>query len=198
MRVFDTFVKDRSLRILDVGCGNGTFLHHLHQSGFHHIAGIEPHETLLYDLARRHPELNGKVVPGTASPLPFTDHSFDCIYFFNVLHHLTGPREYDRAFDEVLRCLSPGGQVIFVEPCRKWIYASKRWMAGRLGRFFPFFRQMHAFMMEERDLMNQFMDHQSYIRNALRQRELERVHDQQFLHQWTVVARKRPGHANRD
>lgn len=48
-----------------------------------------------------------------AHQLPFADASVDGIFMQNVLHHLADARRF---FDEVQRCLKPGGKLMMIEP----------------------------------------------------------------------------------
>lgn len=51
----------------------------------------------------------GAAYNANAENLPFQDNSFDVVYTNGVLHHA---QDTDRCFEEVLRVLKPGGQVI--------------------------------------------------------------------------------------
>jgi SAM-dependent methyltransferase len=53
---------------------------------------------------------------GNAERLPFEADSVECVFSFGVLHHTAHPQ---RAFDEVLRVLKPGGKG-YVILYRKW------------------------------------------------------------------------------
>jgi len=87
-------------RVLDVGCGKGALLYDLTQSvpGIH-VAGVD-----ISDYAIRHAPagLRPHLVAGSASHLPFADHSADLVLSINVLHNL---RCYDleRALREIER-----------------------------------------------------------------------------------------------
>ena len=93
MKAFSDFICDSDAKILDVGCGNGIFLKMLSDRGFANLYGVEPNEKLLENLKSSAPELACRVKKGLASNFPFLSNEFDCIYFFNVLHHLQDKEE---------------------------------------------------------------------------------------------------------
>ena len=49
----------------------------------------------------------------SATDMPFEDSSVDAFLMFDVLHHITEPKQF---FSEAIRCLKPGGRVIMIEP----------------------------------------------------------------------------------
>jgi SAM-dependent methyltransferase len=85
--------------------------------------------TPLYDLMRtRHPNLTASEFLGPVCPLgeefgglrnedltrlTFTDESFDFVLSFDVMEHVS---DDVMAFQEVFRCLKPGGRLLFAAP----------------------------------------------------------------------------------
>ncbi len=61
--------------------------------------------------------MDGLDVACSALAFPFKDRSLDAVLMINVLHHLPDARLF---FNELGRCLKPGGQVIMVEPANTW------------------------------------------------------------------------------
>jgi SAM-dependent methyltransferase len=49
----------------------------------------------------------------SAQNLPFAGNSLSTVYMLNVLHHIQDSHLF---FDEVLRCLKPGGVLVMIEP----------------------------------------------------------------------------------
>jgi len=98
-------------RVLDVGCGTGTFalmLKQAHPSA--HIVGLDGDAAVL-ELARRKAGQTGAEVDwqqGSAHSLPFPDHSFDLAASSLVFHHLDRPAKR-AALREIHRVLKPGG-----------------------------------------------------------------------------------------
>lgn len=74
----------KTVRILDVGCGNGVFTYHLRKAyGF--VVGLDFSSRLL----GQNP--HALRVRGDASRLPFPDSSFDLAFEANLLHHVPDP-----------------------------------------------------------------------------------------------------------
>ena len=67
--------------VLDVGCGNGIFTHHLAQI-CPSVVGLDYSDHLLAGNPQR------ALVRGDAKLLPFPDDSFDLVFEANVLHHI--------------------------------------------------------------------------------------------------------------
>jgi ubiquinone/menaquinone biosynthesis C-methylase UbiE len=98
-------------RILDIGCGTGTFAAMLKRS--HptvHIVGLDPDPRALAR-ARRKADRASLVIrfdEGYSDDMPYPDASFDRIFSSFMFHHLkTDQRE--KTLREVRRVLAPGG-----------------------------------------------------------------------------------------
>ncbi len=70
-------------RVLDVGCGNGTFQHYL--SELAPTVGVDYSQNML-EMNRQPWKLRG-----TVFALPFPDHSFDVVFESCLLHHVEDP-----------------------------------------------------------------------------------------------------------
>ena len=98
-------------RVLDLGCGRGGVLEHLHPyAGF--VAGLDPDLASLQE--HRAPAL--ALVCGLAEKLPYADRSFDLVCSSWVLKHLPDPA---RAFFEIARVLVTGGHFVFLAPNKR-------------------------------------------------------------------------------
>jgi 2-polyprenyl-3-methyl-5-hydroxy-6-metoxy-1,4-benzoquinol methylase len=96
--------------VLDVGCGIATDGVQFARAGARYT-GIDQSPTAI-ELARRRFELeglDGKIVHGLATDLPFADESFDLVWSHGVIHHIADTQS---AVDEFLRVLRPGGMAI--------------------------------------------------------------------------------------
>ncbi|HEV7682007.1 MAG TPA: methyltransferase domain-containing protein [Pyrinomonadaceae bacterium] len=108
------FPKDKSTRILDLGCGNGTLLHFLRESGFNSISGVDnsPEQTeqakLLGLTQVRHADVSAFLASEASE-------SYDVITALDIIEHLTKVELLDLA-DEVYRTLAPGGRWIIHAP----------------------------------------------------------------------------------
>ena len=105
----------RGARILDYGCGDGTFSCLLASQGAN-VSGIDISSKSIGEaraLANRM-GMNGSpsFVVCDAHRTPFDSNSFDYVVGNGALHHL----DLDRAYIEIARVLKPGGRAFFMEP----------------------------------------------------------------------------------
>jgi ubiquinone/menaquinone biosynthesis C-methylase UbiE len=88
-------------KILDNGCGNGSFIYEMHKDK--EIYGI--------DINRRDVLKRGakefRIVDSTK--LPYKNNFFDCVVFAGVIQYI---RNYQKSVDEIRRVLKPGGRII--------------------------------------------------------------------------------------
>jgi ubiquinone/menaquinone biosynthesis C-methylase UbiE len=108
------------LKVLDVGCGQGTDLYRYAASRAE-ATGI--------DLTPRHVELarahlaamgvTGEVIHGDAEALPFPDATFDRVSSNGVLHHTP---DMPAALREIRRVLKPGGRATIIVYHRESTY----------------------------------------------------------------------------
>jgi ubiquinone/menaquinone biosynthesis C-methylase UbiE len=111
----------RGREVLEVGCGTGLILERLARVASR-AAGLDLSPGML-EKAR---ERGLDVREGSATELPFLDHSFDLVCSFKVLAHVP---EIHRALGEMVRVCRPGG-VVLAEFYNPW---SLRYLAKRLG-----------------------------------------------------------------
>jgi ubiquinone/menaquinone biosynthesis C-methylase UbiE len=106
------FDQYKGKKLLEIGCGLGTDLTDFAKAGAE-VTAIDLTRNGV-ELTKKHLALHGlsgKVVQGDAENLVFPDNSFDVVYSFGVLHHTP---DTQRALDEVLRILKPGGEAIIM------------------------------------------------------------------------------------
>ncbi|MEP7127132.1 MAG: class I SAM-dependent methyltransferase [Byssovorax sp.] len=110
----DHFPADRASTILDLGCGEGSFLRELRRAGYTHLAGVDrsPEQVAL---AARQGETGVRLgdVMDEARDLP--ESSQDVIICFDVLEHLRREEVLTLA-GHVLRALRPGGRWLIHVP----------------------------------------------------------------------------------
>ena len=96
-------------RVLDVGCGTGTYAAALVEATSCRVSGIDPSARML-DRARAAAPWDALVL-GSAENLPFPEESFDMVMSTDVIHHVGDRAAY---FREAARVLRLGGQVVTV------------------------------------------------------------------------------------
>jgi 2-polyprenyl-3-methyl-5-hydroxy-6-metoxy-1,4-benzoquinol methylase len=101
-----SLIPPEARTILDVGCGKGILGRKL-STRERKVCGIEK-DPVVAEEASRHLET---VVVGDVESvsLPFTERSFDCLIFADILEHLKDPWEVLRS---MRRFLSEGGEVV--------------------------------------------------------------------------------------
>ena len=93
--------------VLDIGCGAGTQSRLWADQG-HRVCGLDVNGPLIA-LARTRAEENGLAIEftvGTATELPYADHSKDVCLMPELLEHV---KDWRRCVDEAIRVLRPGG-----------------------------------------------------------------------------------------
>ncbi|MFF4421567.1 class I SAM-dependent methyltransferase [Streptomyces sp. NPDC001549] len=95
-----------SMRVLDLGCGDGLLLEFLARTAGRELAGVDLSAHSLA-LARRRPALSeAKLEEGRAQELPFADDSFDACVSHMALMLMS---EIEHVASEMARVLSPEG-----------------------------------------------------------------------------------------
>jgi len=96
------------LTVLDLGCGTGFFTDLL-ASRYQQVIGVDISHQMV-EFAKTHRSTEIKWLQGDAFKLPLQDESIDLIYS-NLVIQWCDP--LDKALDEILRVLKPGGVFIF-------------------------------------------------------------------------------------
>lgn len=99
----------RSGKLLDVGCGEGLFLHTVKELGYE-TAGLELSE---YAAGYARKEFGLEVRNASIGDAGFGDGTFDVITFWHVLEHLADPLS---ALEKARRLLKPGGRLLVAVP----------------------------------------------------------------------------------
>jgi len=96
-------IPDKSLRILDAGCSNGSFLSFLRDRGFTSLLGLDPSRSAVANaIAHNHVE----AITGSFISPPDDIGTFDVVALSHVLEHLTDVQD---AIKSLHRLLRPGG-----------------------------------------------------------------------------------------
>lgn len=118
-------------RVLDVGCGDGTYAIAAALRGAD-VTGVDARAEML-SAARRRATDSGATVrleQADASSLPYEDDSFDVVIAVTVLCFVADP---SRAVREMARVLRPGGRLVLGELNRWSTWAAWRRLRGWLG-----------------------------------------------------------------
>jgi len=109
--IIEDKIKNNPLQnkvVLDVGCGFGEQLLWFRRKGYK-VRGID----LSHEVARVAHKKNIAVISADARALPFQDKSFDIVYSLGVLEHFYN---IEKALEEQLRIIQPGGTIIVAIP----------------------------------------------------------------------------------
>jgi len=97
-------------KVLDIGCGNGTFMNDIRNKTQCHIDGIDFSETAVKS-AKESYALN--IIKGTVENVPFSPQSFDLITAWWFLVHVNNPNE---VLQSVAKFLKDDGDCIVGGP----------------------------------------------------------------------------------
>ncbi len=114
-RTFDRFFPTPVDDMLDLGCGTA-FYFPLLARHTKRLAGIDICEPMLAQAQQtiaEHQLEHCSVQRGSATELPFANHSFDTVHSWDFMHHVD---DIDSVFSEIHRVLRPGGRFIAMEP----------------------------------------------------------------------------------
>lgn len=95
-------------RLLDVGCGDGTYLAHMRDLGWE-VEGVEV-DPRAVEQARK---LDLIIHKGNLEQMSFQDYRFDVVTLNHVLEHVHAPL---KLLKECYRILKPGGTLIAITP----------------------------------------------------------------------------------
>jgi SAM-dependent methyltransferase len=119
-RYFGHLGLSRSARILDVGCGSGSFLLALREQGFENLLGVDPFLAQDLDL--------GEGVRVLRAGLEQLETEWDLMMFHHSFEHVPDPAATLR---QIARLLAPGGVCLLrmpVVPCEAWERYGPHWV----------------------------------------------------------------------
>ncbi len=117
-------------RILDIGCGIGTFVQRLRQFS-PHVYGVDVDQERVRRGATSLPYLAVAV----SEHLPFADATFDVVLLHEVLEHVGDDR---LTLGEACRVTRPGGRIVIYCPNRLYpfethgVFLGKRYLSGNI------------------------------------------------------------------
>lgn len=142
----------RGKRLLDLGCGDGTYSIAASQRGAH-VTGVDISEAMLESARRRALAIgvSAEWRRASAESLPYESETFDIVLAVTILCFL---REPLHVMHEVRRVLRPGGSFVIGELGRYSSWALLRRVRGWLGS--SMWREAHFWTIGElRELLQQ-------------------------------------------
>jgi len=123
-------------RILDVGCGIGTYVSKFREFS-PHVYGIDVDDEKVQSAARKLPN----IVQARAEALPLLNETFDVILLHEVIEHVTSD---EATVQEAVRCLRPGGEVVIFAPNRMYPFETHGFFLGKrfIFRLLPMINYM--------------------------------------------------------
>jgi SAM-dependent methyltransferase len=106
--IVERFTSVQHGRYCDVGSGPGGVMHHAKERGWD-VFGVEISSWAVEE--GRKAGLN--IFEGTLMAAAYPDNFFDAVSMFDVLEHLSSPKEY---IEEIYRILKPGGVLVVETP----------------------------------------------------------------------------------
>jgi SAM-dependent methyltransferase len=106
------------VRVLDVGCGSGYFLHRLHEYGAGDCHGIDLMDERIARGRERYPTLKLRV--GSATELPYADGEFDLVTQFTCLSSIVDD-DVRLAVAREMRRVATGGWVLSFDMRGLWL-----------------------------------------------------------------------------
>lgn len=129
---------------LEVGAGNGAFLQHLQQAGFHAVIGVEPS---IRAIEAAHAHIRPSIREGVFVEADFAPASLDLFCCFMTMEHVQDPKIVARS---AMRLLRPGGAFVIVTH-------NYRSFVNRLaGRWSPIIDIEHMQLFSKRSLHHLF------------------------------------------
>ncbi len=140
--------EDCSLKILDVGCAQGTLALLLAEKG-HRVWAIDIRQQFLDYAASRHEKGEIHFLCGNVMKMEM-EMEFDVIFANQIIEHLIYPREFTK---RLLKWLRPGGRLVMTTPNGEYIknhlpsfsalgdaskYAQRQFSADGDGHFFAY------------------------------------------------------------
>jgi SAM-dependent methyltransferase len=116
-----------SARVLDLGCGGGTYVRYLAGLG-HRAIGLDYSLPSLERARAADPGPKGLYLAGEAYTLPFRTAAFDLVVSIGVLQTLDEP---ERALAEMTRVLRPGGALVVEALNRRALVSRVRNLVAR-------------------------------------------------------------------
>ncbi|MCX6715030.1 MAG: methyltransferase domain-containing protein [Candidatus Uhrbacteria bacterium] len=145
---------EKSLPILDVGCGYGELLTLLSQDGFSNLTGIDGDAKAIERVYASIPTMKDAVIFGDMRQMPYSDQSFSAALCLDVIEYLKGKEGGDKkTAHEIARVLKPDGLFVGSVPYTgMFCFLSTENIMSRLRFQKP--KNHHYSVREIRELLN--------------------------------------------
>lgn len=122
----------QKLRVLDLGCGNGSLSHLIGQQGYE-VVGVEDSEQGVAIARQSFPDC--QFIHASVYELPYAqlENSFDIVISTEVIEHLLYPKELVRA---AKKCLKPNGRLILTTPYHGYLKNLVLALSGKMDTHF--------------------------------------------------------------
>ncbi|MBD2743511.1 methyltransferase domain-containing protein [Coleofasciculus sp. FACHB-1120] len=124
--------SDKKLRVLDIGCGNGSLSHAIAQQGYE-VVGVEESEQGVAIASSNFSDCH--FIQASIYDLPYTElqNYFDIVISVEVIEHLFYPKELVKA---AKKCLKPNGTLILTTPYHGYLKNIVLAISGKLDKHF--------------------------------------------------------------
>jgi SAM-dependent methyltransferase len=117
-------INNKSLKILEIGCGNGVLLNELHKNGYKYVTGIDFLDEFVKLSQSR--GLPYDIRLGDARNLDFESSAYDVVIAERVIINLLKSEDQNKAFSEVRRVIKKNGYFIMFEALEDaWINSNE-------------------------------------------------------------------------
>ena len=120
--IAEHFPSDKTVSILDIGCGMGFLLLSLKNSGYSSISGIDTDEQQIRSCKDKN--LQVSLVQDSVGYLNNSSAKYDLITAFDVLEHIPAAEQIS-FLKAINNALKPGGQLILTVPNANSVLASR-------------------------------------------------------------------------
>lgn len=110
----ERIAKDKKLKLLDVGCGDGVALNLLQKMPNLDLYGIDSSEEALTVAREKNP--HAKLTHGNVSHLDYPDETFDIVISSDVIEHII---DSNKMLEEIKRVAKPNAVIIIGTPIRR-------------------------------------------------------------------------------
>jgi 2-polyprenyl-3-methyl-5-hydroxy-6-metoxy-1,4-benzoquinol methylase len=132
MLVNQESISQKKLRVLDLGCGNGSLSHAIAEHGCE-VVGIDTSAPGIAISRQSFPQC--QFIQADIYDLPDIDllHSFDVVLAIEVIEHLLYPKELAKT---AKKCLKPGGRLILSTPYHGYFKNLALAITGKMDNHF--------------------------------------------------------------